>query len=85
MVAPCVAPPCRPFDRTYASNARHRQSPRPVRRPQSFAPRRSLGATGLCLGPVADALALDQVVSARKAARELGWSPKAKSVLEDLG
>jgi hypothetical protein len=39
----------------------------------------------LCLGPVADALALDQVVSARKAARELGWSPKAKSVLEDLG
>jgi hypothetical protein len=37
------------------------------------------------MGPVADALVLDQVVSARKAARELGWSPKAKSVLEDLG
>jgi hypothetical protein len=30
------------------------------------------------MGPVADALVLDQVVSARKAARELGWSPKAK-------
>jgi nucleoside-diphosphate-sugar epimerase len=37
------------------------------------------------MGPVADALVLDQVVSARKAARELGWSPKAKSILEDLG
>jgi nucleoside-diphosphate-sugar epimerase len=35
------------------------------------------------LGPVADALVLDQIVSSRKAIRELGWSPKAKSPLED--
>jgi nucleoside-diphosphate-sugar epimerase len=36
------------------------------------------------LGPVADALVLDQMVSSRKAVRELGWSPKAKPVIEDL-
>jgi nucleoside-diphosphate-sugar epimerase len=37
------------------------------------------------LGPVAEALVLDQLVSSRKAARELGWSPKARPVLEDAG
>jgi nucleoside-diphosphate-sugar epimerase len=36
------------------------------------------------MGPVADALVLDQVISSRKAARELGWSPKGKSVLEEV-
>ena len=36
------------------------------------------------IGPVADALVLDQIVSSRKAVRELGWSPKAKPVIEDL-
>jgi nucleoside-diphosphate-sugar epimerase len=30
------------------------------------------------LGPVADALVLDQIISSRRAARELGWSPKRK-------
>lgn len=37
------------------------------------------------MGPLADALALDQLISARKAERELGWTPRAKSVLEELG
>jgi nucleoside-diphosphate-sugar epimerase len=36
------------------------------------------------LGPLADALALDQWISSAKATRELGWSPKAKPVLEEL-
>jgi nucleoside-diphosphate-sugar epimerase len=36
------------------------------------------------LGPLADALAMDQLVSSAKATRELGWSPKAKSVVEEL-
>jgi nucleoside-diphosphate-sugar epimerase len=36
------------------------------------------------MGPMADALTLDQQISARKATRELGWAPKAKSVLEEL-
>jgi nucleoside-diphosphate-sugar epimerase len=38
----------------------------------------------LAMGPVADALVLDQIVSGRKAVRELGWSPKAKPVVEEL-
>ena len=36
------------------------------------------------MGPLADALTLDQLVSARKAERELGWTPKARPVLEEL-
>ena len=36
------------------------------------------------LGGFADALVLDQQVSGEKAKRELGWSPLAASVLEDL-
>ena len=36
------------------------------------------------MGPLADALTLDQLISAHKAMQELGWVPKAKSVLEDL-
>lgn len=36
------------------------------------------------MGPLADALTLDQLISARKAIEELGWAPKAKSVLEEL-
>jgi nucleoside-diphosphate-sugar epimerase len=36
------------------------------------------------LGPYADALALDQQVSAEKAKRELGWTPSREGVLEDL-
>jgi nucleoside-diphosphate-sugar epimerase len=36
------------------------------------------------LGGFADALVLDQQVSGEKAKRELGWSPRAASVLEDL-
>jgi nucleoside-diphosphate-sugar epimerase len=36
------------------------------------------------LGPLADALTLDQSISSAKATRELGWSPKAKSVVEEL-
>jgi hypothetical protein len=36
------------------------------------------------LGPVADALILDQIVSSRKAVRELGWNPKGREVLEEL-
>jgi nucleoside-diphosphate-sugar epimerase len=38
----------------------------------------------LVMGPVADALALNQRISSRKAMQELGWTPKAKSVLEEL-
>jgi nucleoside-diphosphate-sugar epimerase len=38
----------------------------------------------LTMGPMADALILDQSISSRKAMQELGWSPKAKSVLEEL-
>jgi nucleoside-diphosphate-sugar epimerase len=36
------------------------------------------------MGPLADALTLDQLVSAHKAKQELGWAPKAKPVLEEL-
>lgn len=36
------------------------------------------------LGPFADALALDQQVSGEKARKELGWSPRGKSPLDDL-
>ena len=36
------------------------------------------------MGPIADGLLLDQLVSSRKAMRELGWNPKAPSVLEEL-
>ena len=36
------------------------------------------------LGPFADALALDQQISGEKARKELGWSPHAKSALDDL-
>src|SRR5579871_357706 len=36
------------------------------------------------LGPFADALALDQQISGEKACRELGWSPRARSPLDDL-
>jgi len=36
------------------------------------------------LGPYADALVLDQQVSAEKARRELAWSPHRPSILEDL-
>jgi nucleoside-diphosphate-sugar epimerase len=36
------------------------------------------------MGPLADALTLDQSISSAKATRELGWSPKAKSALEEL-
>ena len=34
------------------------------------------------IGPAVDGLLLDQQVSSRKAVRELGWNPKAPSVLE---
>lgn len=36
------------------------------------------------MGGFADALVLDQQVSGEKARRELGWSPRAASVLDDL-
>ena len=36
------------------------------------------------MGLIADALTLDQLISSRKAMRELGWTPQAKSVLEEL-
>ncbi|HYL77567.1 MAG TPA: SDR family oxidoreductase [Bryobacteraceae bacterium] len=36
------------------------------------------------LGPYADALALDQQVSAEKARATLGWTPRAPSVIDDL-
>ena len=36
------------------------------------------------LGPFADALVLDQRISGEKANKELGWTPRAASVLEDL-
>ena len=36
------------------------------------------------LGPLADAVTLDQVISAEKARRELGWSPSRPSVLEEI-
>src|SRR6266851_6181773 len=36
------------------------------------------------MGGFADALVLDQQVSGEKAKRELGWSPRAGSVLDDL-
>lgn len=36
------------------------------------------------MGAFADALVLDQQVSGEKARKELGWAPRAKSVLEDL-
>jgi nucleoside-diphosphate-sugar epimerase len=36
------------------------------------------------LGPFADALVLDQQINSAKAKKELGWSPRAASVLDDL-
>ncbi|MBZ5729237.1 MAG: NAD-dependent epimerase/dehydratase family protein [Acidobacteriia bacterium] len=36
------------------------------------------------LGPMADALTLDQLVSAQKAVRELGWNPQGRSLVEEL-
>jgi nucleoside-diphosphate-sugar epimerase len=36
------------------------------------------------MGIMADALVLDQVVSSRKAARELAWKPRGKPVLDEL-
>ena len=36
------------------------------------------------MGPLADALTLDQLISARKASTELGWMPKGRSVLKEL-
>ncbi|HEV2520797.1 MAG TPA: SDR family oxidoreductase [Candidatus Acidoferrales bacterium] len=36
------------------------------------------------LGAFADALVLDQRISSEKAKKELGWSPRAASVLDDL-
>jgi hypothetical protein len=36
------------------------------------------------MGAFADALVLDQQVGGEKAMKELGWSPRAASVLEDL-
>ena len=36
------------------------------------------------MGLMADALTLDQRISSRKAMQELGWSPKAKSLTEEL-
>jgi nucleoside-diphosphate-sugar epimerase len=36
------------------------------------------------MGPVADALVLDQTISSRKAVRELGWSPKGKPVMDEV-
>ena len=36
----------------------------------------------LAMGLMADALCLDQMISSRKAMQELGWTPKANSVLE---
>jgi nucleoside-diphosphate-sugar epimerase len=36
------------------------------------------------MGPFADALVLDQQVSGEKAKKELGWLPRAESILDDL-
>jgi nucleoside-diphosphate-sugar epimerase len=36
------------------------------------------------MGPMADALCLDQLISSRKAMEELGWTPRSKSVGEEL-
>jgi hypothetical protein len=36
------------------------------------------------MGGFADALALDCMVSARKAIEELGWKPGARPILEEL-
>jgi nucleoside-diphosphate-sugar epimerase len=36
------------------------------------------------MGPLADALALDQQVTGAKAARVLGWTPRAPSLQEEL-
>jgi len=36
------------------------------------------------MGGFADALVLDQLISGEKAKKELGWSPRAASVLDDL-
>ena len=36
------------------------------------------------IGPFADALVLDQRLTGAKAMRELGWQPKALSILEDI-
>ena len=42
-----------------------------------------LEAARQTMGPLADALTLDQLVSAERAVRELGWKPQAPSVLEE--
>jgi len=42
-----------------------------------------LESARLAMGPLADALTLDQLVSGEKAIRELGWKPQAASVLEE--
>jgi nucleoside-diphosphate-sugar epimerase len=36
------------------------------------------------MGPFADALVLDQQISGEKAKKDLGWSPRAASLLDDL-
>lgn len=36
------------------------------------------------MGPLADAMVLDQIVSADKAMQELGWSPSRRSVLDEF-
>jgi nucleoside-diphosphate-sugar epimerase len=36
------------------------------------------------MGPLADALVLDQLISARKAVEELGWAPKRKPLPQEL-
>jgi nucleoside-diphosphate-sugar epimerase len=43
-----------------------------------------LNEARITLGPYADALALDQLVSSEKARSTLGWQPRAVSILEDL-
>ncbi len=42
-----------------------------------------LEAARQTMGPLADALTLDQLISAEKAVRELHWRPQAPSVLEE--
>ncbi|MBA2565561.1 MAG: NAD-dependent epimerase, partial [Gemmatimonadetes bacterium] len=36
------------------------------------------------LGPLADALVLDQAVSGERARRTLGWEPRESGVIEEL-
>jgi nucleoside-diphosphate-sugar epimerase len=44
----------------------------------------SLEVARKTMGPLADALTLDQSIDAGKATRELGWKPKARSIREEL-